>query len=106
MRIWRHWSGSLRRLDSSRFSFKPFTESLFKVTNVFTQCQVLLNTEPGTNFGHGARVAEEALFKASMKTSLAYCKGLGARYLHIMAGRVQEGVTRHQAMETFRNNIR
>ena len=46
------------------------------------------------------------MFLASMETSLAYCKGLGARYLHIMAGRVQEGVTRHQAMETFRNNIR
>ena len=46
------------------------------------------------------------MFLASMKTSLAYCKRLGARYLHIMAGRVQEGVTRHQAMKTFRNNIR
>ena len=51
-------------------------------------------------------MGEEEQFQASMRTSLAYCRGLGAGLLHIMAGRLQEGVTRDQAMGTFRNNIR
>ena len=67
--------------------------------------QVLINTAPGTNFGHGGRAGEEAEFRASLATSLHYCGQLGAGLLHIMAGRQQEGVARHEALRIFQSNL-
>ena len=67
--------------------------------------QVLINTAPGTNFGHGGRAGEEAEFRSSLATSLHYCGQLGAGLLHIMASRQQEGVARHEALSIFQSNL-
>jgi len=42
---------------------------------------------------------------ASLKTSLEYCKGLGVKKLHIMAGKRVDGVDKREAMEIFKNNL-
>ena len=68
--------------------------------------QVLLNTKVGPTLGHGARKGEEDQFMESIKTSLEYCSALKVKRLHIMAGYKQEGVTKEEAMEVFRNNLR
>ena len=87
----------------------PYNEDLDSLVQALAETgleQVLLNTVPGDNLGYGARRGEEDMFLASMKTSLEYCRGLGVKKLHIMAGKMMEGVDKREAMEIFRNNIK
>ena len=86
----------------------PYNEDLDTLAQALSDNgldQVLLNTVPGDNLGYGARKGEEDLFLASMKTSLEYCKGLGVKKLHIMAGKMVDGVDKREAMEIFKNNL-
>lgn len=59
--------------------------------------QVLINILTGdvTNgeLGHAAIPGEENQFRANLQTTIDYAKGLGARKIHIMAGKVQGEVT-------------
>ena len=87
----------------------PYNEDLGSLVQTLNETgleQILLNTVPGDKLGYGARKGEEDLFLSSMKTSLEYCRGLGVKKLHIMAGKMMEGVDRREAMEIFRNNIK
>lgn len=85
--------------------YTEHTDTLVKVLQETGLKQVLINTAPGTNFGHGGRAGEEAEFRSSLATSLHYCGQLGAGLLHIMAGRQQEGVARHEALSIFQSNL-
>ena len=74
--------------------------------SIETSLKVLLNTDPGENLGYGARKGEEEQFLESLNRSLEYCKALGAKRLHIMAGKKIKGVTEDEAMGIFEKNLR